>query len=108
MELTTLFGAIAWAFNIKPKDGSGPLPWYEVNPYVITMCKPFPIEIIPRTEAKRQWILGEVNDPGYWLTTEPKSKWDIVHDVDKSHWDWQGLAPYYEQPKVPRVYPVGH
>ncbi|KAJ8606892.1 hypothetical protein MRB53_040645 [Persea americana] len=107
MELITLFGALAWSFDIKPKNPEN-MPWYEVNPYVITMCKPFPIDIIPRTEAKRQWILDEVKDPGYWLTTDGKTKWDIVHDTKKEPWTWQGLAPAFVPSKEPKVYPAGH
>jgi hypothetical protein len=62
VELFTLFGALAWSFNISPK---GDIPRYEVNPYVITMTSPFPINITPRSEEKRKFIMSE-EDAGYW------------------------------------------
>ena len=62
LELFTLFGALAWSFNISPK---GDLPRYEVNPYVITMTSPFPINITARSEEKKKFIMAE-KDAGYW------------------------------------------
>ncbi|KAK4545499.1 hypothetical protein LTR36_002849 [Oleoguttula mirabilis] len=107
MELCTLFGALAWSFDIKPKEGLQPLPWYEVNPYVITMSKPFPVDITVRTEEKRQFIMEASPDAGYTLKDKAEDKWDIVHEADGKPWTWQGLAPYYEPPAVPKVYPAG-
>ena len=63
LELFTLFGALAWSFNISPK---GEVPRYEVNLYVITMTSPFPINIEPRSEEKRRAVLEGCDDAGYW------------------------------------------
>ena len=124
-ELCTLFGALAWAFDIRARTpaaaapvptpsapAASNLPWYEVNKYVITMSKHFPVSITPRDEYKRQWILQNTpdDDPGYTLTKQAKSRWDLVFDHDRpdaGFWDWEGLAPQYIPPSVPRVYPEG-
>ena len=49
IELYTLIGSLAWAFDIKRKEGregyENPVPWYETNQYVITMAKPFACDI---------------------------------------------------------------
>lgn len=41
-ELYTTIASIAWGFNIKRKEGKAgyesPVPWYQTNPYVITMA----------------------------------------------------------------------
>ena len=63
LELFTLFGALAWSFDISPK---GEVPRYEVNPYVITMASPFPIDIKARTPDKDKWIRTATDDAGYW------------------------------------------
>lgn len=105
MELCTLFGALAWSFDITPREGNVPLPWYEVNKYVITMSKPFPVDIKVRSEEKRNFIM--TTEPGYTLKTKREGRWDVVHDPDVTPWTWEGLAPHYEAPAVPRVYPDG-
>ncbi|WPH03647.1 cytochrome p450 monooxygenase psod [Acrodontium crateriforme] len=108
MELCTLFGALAWAFNFTSKIPKEDLPWYEVNPYVITMSKPFPMDIQPRSEAKRRFIENECGDAGYVLKTKREGKWDIVHEAgEKEPWTWDGLSVPYEKPAVKRVYPEG-
>ena len=56
MELCTLFGALAWSFDVSPVEGTT-VPYYEVNPYVITMTKPFPVQITPRSEKKRAFTM---------------------------------------------------
>ena len=112
-ELFTLFGALAWAFNISPKEKDQPLPWYEVNPYVITMCKPFPIKIEARTEDKRRFVMDQ--DPGYWLTSTPKTRWDVpwenaekqTYGEDRKPWTWEDVSVPWVQPDVPKVYPAG-
>lgn len=107
MELFTLFGALAWSFDIKSKLPKDQLPWYEVNPYVITMSKPFPLEIKARTEEKKRFILDGCPDPGYTLKDKPENRWDIVHQDSSEAWTWGGLSEPYEVPAVPKVYPEG-
>ncbi|KAI7555005.1 hypothetical protein KC317_g13125 [Hortaea werneckii] len=104
-ELCTLFGALAWSFDIKAKEGTTP-PYYEVNPYVITMAKPFPVDITPRSEGKKRYILDGCEDAGYTLKDKKEDRWDLTHRADGKLWDWDGLAPAYEEPKVPKVYPA--
>lgn len=106
MELCTLFGALAWAFDIKPKNKDVPLPWYDVNPYVITMSQPFPVSITARSEEKRRFIM-DVEDGGFTLKDKKEGRWDIEHEKDGKLFTWQGLAPTYQVPAVPRVYPDG-
>ena len=106
MELCTLFGALAWSFDISAPEGAT-IPYYEVNPYVITMTKPFPVNITPRSEAKRQFIMDCCEDPGYTLKDKKENKWDIVHEKDGKPWTWDGLAPHYEVPATKKVYPPG-
>nr|POF04147.1 cytochrome p450 monooxygenase psod [Quercus suber] len=106
VELCTLFGALAWAFDIKPKNKDVPLPWYDVNPYVITMSKPFPVSITARSEEKRRFIM-DVPDAGYMLKDNKEGKWDLTHEKDGGLWTWEGLAPTFEVPATPRVYPPG-
>lgn len=105
MELFTLLGAITWAFNISPKESRERVPYYEVNKYVITMSKSFPVEIVPRCEEKRQFIKDLDLDPGYTLKDQKQTKWDIVHEQDGGDWTWEGLAPRYKTPAIPKVYP---
>ena len=109
MELFTLFGALAWSFDISPKDKNQPMPWYEVNPYVITMSKPFPINITARTEEKRRFILDGCPDPGHFLKEKPEHRWDlgVVHEDREQAWTWQGLSVPFEAPETPKVYPAG-
>lgn len=107
MELCTLFGALAWAFDIKAPEGQKTLPWYEVNPYVITMPKPFPVDIKVRSEEKRRYILKESPDAGYYLKDEKETRWDLVHEKDGKPWTWEGLAEPWVEPAVPKVYPAG-
>ena len=106
MELCTLFGALAWSFDMSAPEGST-IPYYEVNPYVITMTKPFPVNITPRSEAKRQFIMDGCEDAGYTLKDKKEDKWDILHEADGKPWTWQGLAPHYEVPATTKVYPAG-
>ena len=59
-ELYTLIGAIAWAFDVKRPEGlkgyQNPIPWYEMNPYSITMGRQFPVDIRPRNEGRARFI----------------------------------------------------
>lgn len=107
VELCTLFGALAWSFNISPKLDVDQLPWYEVNPYVITMAKPFPVNIEVRSESKRRYIMEASPDAGYTLKEKKEDRWDQTHIENGKPWDWQGLAPHYEVPAVRKVYPAG-
>lgn len=107
MELFTLYGALASVFDIKKPEGTDHVPWYEVHPYVITMCRPFPMDIKPRSEAKRQFILDGCPDPGYTLKEKKETRWDQTFIENGKPWSWQDLITPYEQPKVPRVYPDG-
>ena len=68
LELFTLYGALASCFDIKAPEGTEHIPWYEVHPYVITMTKPFPMDIKPRSEAKAKLIMEMCpDDAGYTL-----------------------------------------
>ena len=73
----------------------------------ITMTKPFPVNIKPRNEAKREFIMDCCEDPGYTLKDKKESKWDILHEKDDKPWTWDGLAPHYEAPATKKVYPPG-
>ena len=115
VELFTLFGALAWSFNIRKKEPDQVVPWYEVNPYVITMCKPFPLIIEARSEEKKRFILDGCPEPGYWLKSKSETRWDIQHEngekitygEDRKAWTWDGLSVPYEKPATPKVYPPG-
>jgi len=69
-ELYTLIGSLVWAFDITRKSGKEgydhPVPWYETNPYVITMAKPFPCDIVPRSEEKRRFRWVAARRVGLW------------------------------------------
>lgn len=61
IELCVLVAAIAWAFDIKKKEGregyDAEIPWYDTKPLASMMTRPFAIEIRARTEEKRRKIL---------------------------------------------------
>lgn len=107
MELCTLLGALSWAFDITPKSKGQDIPYYEVNPYVITMGKPFPVDINVRSDAKRRYIQTLPLDAGYTLKDEKEGRWDQVHEKDGKIWTWEGLATPYETPAQPKIYPDG-
>lgn len=66
-ELYTTIAALAWAFTIARPEGrrgyDNPIPWYETNPFVITIPKPFVCDIKVRSEQKRRAILTGLNGP---------------------------------------------
>lgn len=98
LELFTLFGALAAVYDIKKPEGTDHLPWYEVHPYVITMTLPFPVDIKPRSEKKRQWILDNCQDAGWTLKTKDQvtSRWDVLDkEKDGSPFSWQGVCVPY-------------
>ena len=70
------------------------------------MTKPFPVEIVPRSEEKKRFILDGCQDPGYTLTETKEDRWDLVHAPEGRLWDWEGLAPEYVEPKEKKVYPA--
>lgn len=97
-ELYTLIGSLAWAFDIKRKEGrqgyDSPVPWYETNPFVITMAKPFPLNITVRSEQKRRFILDGCPDGGFLVRdkgTETIDRWDVFRG-DGTPFNWQGLT----------------
>jgi hypothetical protein len=59
-ELYTLIGSLTWAFNISRPEGlkgyENPIPWYEMNPYSITMPRHFPVVVKVRSEEKAKFI----------------------------------------------------
>lgn len=116
-ELVLLLGALLSSFTVSRKEGANgalhPVPWYETNPYVITMSAPFPCDIKVRSEEKRRRILQDpaAQDAGYTIR-EPeegkKDKWDIVRPEDeRQHYSWEGLTTAFapkDGDKMP-VYP---
>lgn len=113
-ELYTLFGALAWSFDIKRKEGragyENPVPWYETNPFVITMLKPFPCDIKIRSEEKRRYILNGCADGGLLVKTElsegPRSRWDINRKSNEP-FIWSGLTAPHPQSRQIRSYSPG-
>ncbi|EGP87952.1 unnamed protein product [Zymoseptoria tritici ST99CH_1A5] len=97
-ELYTLIASLVWAFDIKRKEGragyDNPVPWYETNPFVITMAKPFPCNITVRSEEKRRFIQNGCPDGGF-LVRNPKeedlNRWDVFRG-DGKPFEWAGLT----------------
>nr|OQO17441.1 hypothetical protein B0A51_16079 [Rachicladosporium sp. CCFEE 5018] len=118
-ELTTLLGALLWSFNIARHSGrrgdENPIPWYEVNPFVITMMKPFDCSIQVRSEAKRAYILEqpEAQDAGYLIRShdEPTtSEWDMVRPESEAlpkPYTWEGLTVPFGKPATMPTYAPG-
>lgn len=114
-ELITLLGALLWSFTVKRKEGAeglaNPVPWYETNPYVITMSKPFACDITVRSEEKRKYIMDGCPDAGYVVKKsedERQDQWDIVRpDNEQVHYSWEGLTARFEKPDVMPTYPAG-
>ncbi|KAK3722478.1 hypothetical protein LTR37_002470 [Vermiconidia calcicola] len=107
LELFTLFGALAWSFNISPK---GAVPRYEVNPYVITMPSPFPINLSARSEEKKKFILEGCDDAGYWLKDKDApnlTRWEkkLIHEDESAQYTWEGLTTPYQGHDQVKVYP---
>ena len=105
-------------FTISRKEGANgaqhPVPWYETNPYVITMSAPFPCDIKVRSEEKRRRILSDpvAQEAGYTIkddVTEKTDRWDIIRpENEKEHYSWEGLTTAFvpaEGEKMP-VYPA--
>jgi cytochrome P450 len=55
-EVCTLISSIAWAFDVKRKEGrpGAHLPWYETAPWIITRSDSFPLDIQVRNERKAE------------------------------------------------------
>ncbi|KAK0773342.1 hypothetical protein LTR02_002359 [Friedmanniomyces endolithicus] len=119
-ELYTTIGSIAWGFNIKRKEGKAgyenPVPWYQTNPYVITMASQFPADVTPRTAEKARIIRQLTEDPSLTVRAVGEKsegqfgRWDVFRPEEGSGrtFDWEGLtalAPDHD--KGPRRYPVG-
>lgn len=117
-ELYPLIGAIVWAFDIKRPEGlrgyMNPIPWYEMNPYVITMAKNFPINLKIRSEEKARFIRAGCPEGPAWLVkerrdsiiTSPVDRWD-VHTTKGKKYDWEGLTAELTGFKAPRSYSPG-
>ncbi|KAK3614603.1 hypothetical protein LTR56_027144 [Elasticomyces elasticus] len=118
-ELYTTIGSIAWGFHIRRKEGKAgyenPVPWYETNPYVITIASQFPADVTPRSEEKAR-IQQLTEDPSLTVkATGEKSegqfgRWDVYRPDEDSGltFDWEGMtqqAPNHN--KGLRAYPVG-
>ncbi|KAI7549302.1 cytochrome P450 [Hortaea werneckii] len=119
-ELYTTIGSIAWGFNIKRKEGRAgynhPVPWYQTNPYVITMASQFPCDVIPRSPEKAKYITNYCEDPSLLVKSTGQrsegslAKWDVYRPDEDSGltFDWEGLTqPAPNHDKGPRVYPRG-
>ncbi|KAK1070484.1 hypothetical protein LTR74_004163 [Friedmanniomyces endolithicus] len=119
-ELYTTIGSIAWGFNIKRKEGKAgyenPVPWYQTNPYVITMASQFPADVTPRSSEKAQIIRQLTEDPSLTVRAVGEKsegqfgRWDVYRPEEGSGktFDWEGLtalAPDHD--KGPRMYPAG-
>jgi len=117
-ELVLLLSALLSSFTVSRKEGAAgalnPVPWYETNPYVITMSAPFPCDVRVRSEEKRRRILADVGeaDAGYTIreTSEGKrGRWDIVRpENEREHYSWEGLTTAFslrDGGKMP-VYPA--
>lgn len=119
-ELYTTIGSIAWGFNIKRKEGKlgyeNPVPWYQTNPYVITMASQFPADVTPRSVEKARFIASNCEDPSLLVKGSGQksegqfARWDVWRpDEDTGMtFDWEGLTePAPGHNKGPRTYPVG-
>ena len=105
VELYTLVGALAWAFDIKRPEGlrgyQNPVPWYEMNPFAITVARHFQVDISPRSEFRAQFIRAGCPDAPVRLIKERQdsmvvesptaTRWD-VHVKKGSVYDWGGLT----------------
>lgn len=118
-ELYTLIGALAWGFNIKRPEGlkgyQNPLPWYEMNPYVITMAHHFPIDIKPRSEERALFIRAGCPENPERLIKERRdstiesptaTRWDVYASKGKTY-DWGGLTAPLTGFTPPRRYSPG-
>jgi len=100
-ELYTTIGSIAWAFTITRKEGragyDNPVPWYETNPYVITMASQFPCNVTPRSAEKVRYILSRCEDASLLVKAKGESsegqfaKWDVHRPEDRT-FDWEGMT----------------
>ncbi|KAF2716666.1 putative P450 monooxygenase [Polychaeton citri CBS 116435] len=108
-ELHTLIGALVWAFDISRVEGrvghDNPVPWYETNPFVITMAKPFPCNITVRSEEKRRYIEGGCAEGGLLVkeTGSETNRWDVSRAVG-APFVWSGLTVPMAEGKPPRAY----
>lgn len=120
IELYTTIGAIAWGFDIKRKEGrqgyENPVPWYQTNPYVITMASQFPCNVTPRSAEKAKYIAGGCEDSSLLVKGIGEksegllAKWDVFRPDESSGvtFDWHGLTtPAPNHNHGPRAYPVG-
>lgn len=119
-ELYTTIGSIAWGFNIKRKEGKAgyenPVPWYQTNPYVITMMSQFPCEVTVRSKEKAQIIMAQSEDPNLLVKAPGEkseglfAKWDVWRPDESTGitFDWEGLTkPAPNHNRGPRTYPEG-
>jgi hypothetical protein len=88
-ELLTLIGALLWSFTVKRRESAGCndslIPWYETNPYVITVSKLSSCRNTMRSEEKRNYIMNEYLDLGYVVKKdqgERQTQWNIVRPED--------------------------
>lgn len=116
-ELYSLIGALAWGFDIKRPEGlngyRNPLPWYENNPYSITMAKQFPVHVTPRSEEKARFIRAGCPEDLSATVRERQDnrladidKWAVYTPKDKLY-DWEGLTVPLTGFKPPRAYSPG-
>ena len=120
-ELYTLVGAIVWAFDINRPEGlkgyENPVPWYEMNPYVITMAHHFPIDIRPRSEDKARFIRAGCPEGPRRLVKErsdsitadsPRDRWTVYADEKGvQSFSWSGLTAPLTGFTPPRRYSPG-
>ena len=116
-ELYTLIGAIVWAFDIKRPEGlrgyQNPLPWYENNPYAITMSKHFPLDVKIRSESRAQFIkagcpeyLSPLVRDRHDSRLADIDRWAVFAPQDKA-FEWGGLTAEIKGLKPPRAYSPG-
>ncbi|KAF2857721.1 putative P450 monooxygenase [Piedraia hortae CBS 480.64] len=117
-ELYTAIGSLAWAFNIRRKEGyegyKNPVPWYQTNPWVITMLSQFECDFIPRSKEREMQIraMAETDEmlvkiPGQQSEGQ-FAKWDIYRPEDTTvPFDWKGLTAPAPLDQRNRKYPAG-